>query len=33
MQRSRIFKEGEIVGYHCRNEEIEALQAAIDREA
>jgi hypothetical protein len=27
-----VFKQGEIVGYHCRNDEIAALQAAIDRE-
>ena len=25
-----VFKEGEIVGYHCRNEEIERLQREID---
>ena len=25
-----VFKEGEIVGYHCRNDEIERLQKQID---
>ena len=27
-----VFKQGEIVGYHCRNHEIDRLQADIDRE-
>lgn len=26
-----VFKEGEIVGYHCCNEEIEFLEKEIDR--
>lgn len=25
-----VFKEGDIVGYHCRNEEIERLQTELD---
>ena len=25
-----VFKKGEIVGYHCRNDEIERLQKLID---
>ena len=25
-----VFKKGEIVGYHCRNDEIERLQKEID---
>ena len=25
-----VFKKGEIVGYHCRNDEIERLQKQID---
>ena len=25
-----VFKEGDIVGYHCRNDEIECLQTEIN---
>ena len=28
-----VFKAGDIVGYHCRNEEIQSLQQAIDRKS